>query len=266
MSPQLVRVLHQGDVGFDVVAVKRAQVKLNGGKNAGVNVDLQSYGPAAVALLDKQRAMCKLPPSHLVDQAFWHFLAPYVDLYGQSLLEKEREALEPRKRFLAIADQTVIHHSLFDYTERIGEGPGERDWFRVAQLPDLTVPANWAQIHTRLSCDCSAHFVGCGEHAGIPSTVARGVMDSDAATGALLEDLDRISLGDAEPGDGVIWVGPRSPAGVHVAILRTRLGNDWRLVNHGGQGDPNYSTLSAQQAWHARYMNAPTQVVVRLPA
>jgi peptidoglycan hydrolase-like protein with peptidoglycan-binding domain len=167
-----------------------------------------------------------------------------------------------RAAFLRIADLTVQHSGLLSYTEAIGEAPGQRDWFRVAPID--TTGANWTdvvQAHGKLTADCSGHYYGCAYHAGI------AIPQPDGATGALL-GLVRISLGDALPGDGVIWTGAAAPAGHHITILRARrAGGDWDVVNHGGPDGtgPSRSTLSAQDAYQ-RAAGYPTKTIVRLPA
>lgn len=262
-----VRPLKLGDTGPDVLAVKRALKKA--GHGAGV-APTYRMGATAVRDLKSFQRMCKLNDDGVYGPDTHHFLAPYFDADGIRLLEEEQAKLNghtKRDLFLRIADLTVVHVSLFAYTEDIGEQPGERDWFRVAPI-DQTGD-NWAQVvaqHGKLSTDCSAHFIGCGEHAGIPSSVAHGVMDSDGATGALLADLTRITAAQAQPGDAVIFVGPSNPAGVHIFILRRKLANgDWEGINMGGPGQPANRLLSDEASWHAQHAGAPTSVYLQLP-
>lgn len=270
-APALPRVLHEGDHGPDVLATKRALIRWNKGATDGV-ILTRTLGAAAVNLLEKFQKTQKLQIDGILGPATYAKLVTLdmFDARGDELLQEEAAQLGPRHLMVAIADLTVTNTSLFSYTEQLGDEPGDRDWFRLA--PIAADGTDWAQIvkkDGKLTCDCSAHYIGCGEHAGIPSTVASGVMDSDGATGALLADLAHITLAQAKPGDGVIFTGPANPAGVHITLLRAKLANgDWRVVNHGGPdgAGPSYSTLSEQASWHAENMNAPTQVVVRLPA
>lgn len=267
-----VRTLELGDRGPDAFAVKRA-LKAAGYDDPTLAVkpaspDADLFGGAAVANTKTFQHIHGLTIDGVYGSATHAALARYFDEYGISLLEQEKTALEPRNVFLLIADLTVAHSFLFSYTEAIGEAPGDRDWWRLAPVDRTGL--NWATVagqHGKFTCDCSAHFIGCGEHAGIPSSIAHGVMDSDGATGALLADLDEITLAEAKPGDGVVYTGPAYPGGMHITILREKLqSGDWKVVNHGGPNGtgPIYSTLSAQNEWHAAN-GAPTLNVRRLP-
>jgi len=228
-------------------------------------------GATAVRDLRSFQTMCNVTVDGVYGPATHKYLAPYFDADGIRLLKKEQAALEQsskRDLFLRIADLTVTHVSLFTYSEDLGEKPGDRDWFRVAPID--TTGTNWAAVvaqHGKLSTDCSAHFIGCGEHAGIPSTVKSGVMDSDGATGALLDALTKITAAQAQPGDAVIFVGPGVAAsGVHITILREKQPDGgWQVINMGGPGQPYYSTLSAEASWHAQHAGAPTSVYLQLP-
>lgn len=256
----IARALHQGDTGPDVLAVKRALIKWDKGKPDGVSLS-NTFGPRAVALLEQFQQRDHLTADGIYGPLTAERLLPFFDKYGLSLIAQERAALTPRNLFLSIADLTVAHTSLFGYTENGGEAPGERDWFRVAPI-DLT-GGNWGQVvveHGKLTSDCSGHYYGCAWHAGIR------IANPDGATGALLA-LSRISLAQALPGDGVIWVGSEYPGGRHITILRARVGPDWRTINNGGPSGtgPIYSTLSAQNGFQVAG-GAPTQIVVRLPA
>lgn len=264
MKPPFVRVLHQGDHGPDVVAVKRALIKW-GAAPQGITLN-PLLGARAESVLRRFQQREKLHVDGVYGPATHKELSPYFDEYGASLLVKEQHQLqaaaEPRNRFLQIADLTVQHQPLFRYTMAIGDRPGYRGWFRNAPLDQHG--ANWAEVereHGAITCDCSQHYIGCGHHAGF-----HGVFGSDGATGALLAALDHISLHDAQPGDGVVFVGAAHPEGVHITILRSRMPDgNWRVVNMGGSGQPKYGDLWAEQAFHAR-VGAPGIVVVRLPA
>lgn len=245
--------------GPDVEAVKRALVKA--GKGAGVNTKTDTFGVAAQKQLVAFKEMCKLDADPIYTAETHGFLAPYFDAHGIELLEQEAAAVaktEKRDRFLSIADLTVAHHTLFTYSEVLGEEPGERDYWRVA-------PLVWdGSVH--FSCDCSGHYIGCGEHAGIPISVAKGVMDSDGATGALLDALTRITAAEAQPGDGVIFVGPNAPAGHHITMLREKLPNaDFRVINMGGPGEPSGTTTLSEQAAYQTWEGYETLVYVQLP-
>lgn len=261
--PALPRTLHLGDTGPDVEADKRALVKWNNGRRGAVIIS-QSFGPAFENLVKQfQQIEGETIDGIIGPQTYSKMVGLQLfDAYGDELLQDETILLEPRNLFLSIADLTVSKGDLFGYSEEIGEAPGARDWFRVA--PINTTGSNWATVvkkSGKLTSDCSGHYYGCAGHAGIK------IPNPDGATGALLE-LDHIDLDQAQPGDGVIFVGPSEPAGAHIMILRAKLpGGDWRGVNNGGPtgAPPIYSTLSAQAEWQTAH-GAPMQVVVRLPA
>lgn len=251
MTAPFVRTLHQGDTGSDVRAVKRALRKAGFGRGITITSKL---GKTATADLERFQAHAHLKADGVYGAVTHAKLAPFFDSFGVSLLNKERAALaisqSPRNRFLAIADATVAHVSLFDYTMNGGDSPGERGYFRVAVL-------DWKR---RYSCDCSQHFIGCGNHAGLKHPL----FQTDGATGAILE-LDPTTLAKAQPGDAVVYVGPRYPAGDHVTILRAKLPNgDWRVINMGTQGQPAYRLLSQETASHAA-IGAGELVVLELP-
>ena len=182
-------------------------------------------------------------------------LAPFFDSLGLSLYR--------RQAFLVVALRTVTLTDLFAYSEAIGDAPGERDWWRLAPV---TPTSDWAVVvdaDGKFTSDCSAHYIGCGEHAGIPPTVASGVMDSDAATALLLADLATITSAEALPGDCVIFTGPSFPGGAHLTIL---IGGG-KTVNNGGPDGtgPSYSTVAEQTAIQVQ-LGAPVLNYRRLPA
>lgn len=251
MTIPFVRALHQGDTGPDVRAVKRALRKAGFGHGITITSTL---GKTAVRNLERFQLRNHLAADGIYGPATHKLLEPFVDRYGAELLDQERALLatsaKPRNRFLQIADATVAHVSLFDYTMNGGDNPGQRGYFRVALL-------DWAR---RYSCDCSQHFIGCGNHAKL----THPIFQTDGATGAIL-DLERITLDEAQPGDCVVYVGSAYPAGDHVTILRSKLPNgDWRVINMGTQGQPAYRLLSQETASHAA-IGAGELVVLRLP-
>ena len=244
MTAPFVREIVKGTTGPDVLAVKRALKKAGFGKGIALS---NVMGATAILDLKAFQKHVGLTPDGVYGPATHAKLEKFFDAYGISLLEKEADAQTPRNEFLAVADATVAHRGIFDYTERGGSGPGERGWFRASAL-------NW---EPRKSCDCSQHFIGCGHHAGLKHPI----FNTEGATGAIL-GLTRIKLADALPGDAVVFVSNAEPAGEHVTILRKKLANgDWQTVNMGTQGQPANTTLSGEQAAHP----GSWQVVVRLP-
>lgn len=93
-----VRQLELGSIGPDVTAVKRALVKWNKNVSDGVvaNLDhpaLDKLGAQAVALLKRFQGFSKVTVDGVYGPGTHAKLAPFFDEYGQSLLEKEHEAL-----------------------------------------------------------------------------------------------------------------------------------------------------------------------------
>lgn len=253
MVPTLpfVRQLVLDDTGPDVLAVARALVKWNRGLRDGVVLD-RTMGAAKIKLLRHFQGAQFLHVDGVYGPATHAKLVPFVDAYGASLFAQEAAALAPRNRFLQVVEWTIAHVSIFDYSERLGDGPGERGNFRIS--------SPFSVAH-RLSCDCSQHFVGCGKWANL----THPIFGSEAATGAILDELEHITAAQALPGDGAVFVGPRFPAGAHITILHTKLPNgDWRTGNMGTQGQPAWSTLSFEQQSHAR-IGAGDVIYVRLP-
>lgn len=260
--PPFARQFQEGASGYDCRAVKRALVvaleKLTGPPtvaNYGMDlVGLEFMEPAGTNLQAWKRDVGLTGDAIYTAEAH-ALLAPSFDSLGASLYI--------RQGVLVIAIRSVQLASLFGYSEAIGEAPGERDWWRVAPV---TPTSDWAAVAAqrgKFTSDCSAHYIGCGEHAGIPPTVASGVMDSDAATALLLDDLDTITADEALPGDCVIWTGPDFPGGNHLTIL---IGGG-RTVNNGGPdgAGPSYSTVAEQTAIQEQ-MGAPVLNYRRLPA
>ena len=242
------RIINPGDHGPDVKAVKRALKAAGFGYGIVIS---QLMGGAAVKQLKAFQTHERLPDDGVYGPESHHKLLPWFDAYGASLMQKEldliHKAADPRNRFLQVADWTVAHKALFFYTM----GPA-RESFRHATP---------FQTRVEMGCDCSQHWIGCGKWAKL----THPIFDTDAATGAIL-GLPHTDAAHAQPGDGVVFVGPREPAGHHITLLREKLPNgDWRVVNMGGNGDPSYSTLSAQFQWQ-RWFGAPTMMYVILPA
>ncbi len=245
-----IRQFGPGDEGPDVQAVKGALAVALGASH-GMNLKTGTFGkPAQRALIQYKTSVGLLADPIYTKQAHAH-LIPHFTHAGILLLQQEAERLA-RARFLEIADLSVQHHNLFTYTEKLGDAPGSRGWWRVA-------PLRW-DGSVRYSCDCSQHFIGTGKHAGLIAPL----YSSDGATGLILESLPHILLSHAQPGDAVVFVGVNHPAGAHITILRERLpSGDWKTVNMGAPGEPSYSTLSGQADYQRRH-GAPTEVVVRL--
>lgn len=259
-GPPFVRELHLDDVGSDVLAVARALRKWAVGRSISVKslAMTDEMGPAKVQLVGHFQQVEGLHVDRVYGPLTHAKLAAlgFFDADGVRLLTEEHAALvaasQPRTEFVTTAELTVQHSSLFRYTEALGDGPGERGYWRVA-------PLRWDGSIV-YSCDCSQHFIGVGHHAGLKHPIFTG----DGATGEILK-LKPITFAVAQPGDPVVFVGPDHPAGVHVTILHKRVGSDWQVVNMGGPGDPSYGMLSAEADWHARYADAPYSVVLQLP-
>lgn len=250
LSAPFVRDFGPGAVGPDVLAVKRALVKAGFGKGILLTETFGVYAQAELAVFKKRHGLLDDPVyTPQAQQA----LERFFDAHDVALLNEEKGALE-REAFCKVAAATVAHVGLFDYTMNLGDGPGERGWWRG--MPDAT---NW-KVTTRRSCDCSQHWIGCGRHAGLTNPI----FQTDAATGEIL-DLDRTTAAAAKPGDGVVFTGPDWEAGHHITTLYKKLpSGDWQNVNMGEQGQPIFGTLSAEAAAQAA-MGAPDLVYVELP-
>lgn len=244
----LPRAITPGTTGPDVLAIKRALIRYLHGKPHGITLT-QFMGAQAVEAVKYLQTHEQLQVDGAVGPATFARMAALnlFDAYGEQLLAQEQAALEPRARFLDVADATVLHVAIFDYTMALGDGPGQRGWFRSS-------PLDWKP---RKSCDCSQHFIGCGHHAGL----THPIFSSDGATGEILE-LDEITLAEAQPGDVIVFVSHAEPAGEHVTILRRKLPNgDWETVNMGEEHQPANTTLSGEQVAHP----GSWQEVRRLP-
>lgn len=249
MTPgPFIRVITAGTVGSDVLAIKRGLIRYLKGKPHGISLT-ETMGAQAVSAVEYFQQHEGLHVDGQVGPATYAKMVALelFDADGDRLLSLERAKLTPRERFLTVADATVQHVAVFDYSERIGDGPGERGWFRAS-------PLDWKP---RKSCDCSQHFIGCGHHAGL----THPIFSTDGATGAIL-GLEEITLTEAQPGDVVVFVSHSEPGGEHVTILRQKLPNgDWKTVNMGEQYQPANTTLSGEQAAHP----GTWQEVRRLP-
>lgn len=262
MNVPYPRQFGPGASGLDCRAVKRALADWAHGPH-GMSLKTDGFGKAAQLVLSSFKHTHGLLSDPVYTLQAHTALEPHFDALGVHLMTVEATMLEEsrlRDLFLQIADLTVVHKRLFTYSERIGEAPGDRDWFRVA-------PLRW-DGSVEFSCDCSGHAIGCGAHAGLAHPIfgpKQPLFDSDGATGAILAALTHITAKQAQPGDWVVFVGPSQPAGAHITILRRKLKNgDYETVNMGGRMDPSDSTLSWQTAYQ-RAHGAPELVYVRLP-
>lgn len=243
-----VRQFGPGATGQDVQAVKRALAAAGYGKD--LDTKTPAFGAGAQHALTAFKAKHGLLHTPVYTPQAHGELAPWFDEQDAQLFHAEAVTLadeHDRAAFLDVLDWTVQHQPLFDYTMR---EPYRSSMLRLR-------PRQTAQ---RVGADCSMHFIGCGNWAGL----AHRVFHADGFTGTLLDELDRIEPGDARPGDPVVFVGPSWPRGVHVTNLVQKIpGGDWKVCNHGTQGQPVYGTLSGEKAGHAAI--APTLVYLRLP-
>lgn len=228
MAP-FVREFGPGAQGPDVLAVKHALVAAHAGKGITLTPRFGPQAQAALAAFKKSHGLLGDP----VYTAQAHVqLERWFTSKDVNLLDNELDVLR-RTAFLDTAAWTVAHNHLFDYTMK---EPARSSMLR-GKPRDLSV---------RHSADCSMHAIGCGHWAKLPNAL----FNHDGATGAILKACTKVDLAHARPGDLGVYVTDDEPDGEHVTILNSKIGGDWKVINHGRQGQPIFNTLSAETAGH----------------
>jgi hypothetical protein len=271
MTVPFVRQFTVGATGTDCRAVKRALAEVWAATPVtGMDLTGDMFEEPAgdyLATFKRDHGLLQDPVYTVEAHAA---LSPFFDTLGIQLLKDEAAtlALEAedalRAAFCATAARTITLGRLFGYSELIGAGPGERDFFLTAPID--TTGTDWAAFvasHGKLTSDCGSHYFACGAHT---AGFSWGSLNVDGNTATLLS-LPETTAADAKPGDGVIFTGPQFPGGQHITGLYKKLpSGDWQTFNNGGPAGapPSWSTLSAQTQWQAAN-GAPVLNWRRLP-
>lgn len=250
VNAPFVRQFGPNAIGPDVLAVKLGLI--NAGFGKGIS-KTETFGVQAQAGLTAFKQKHGLLNDPIYTLQAHTALEPSFLQQSLTLFQEELEDLL-RHTIIAVADWTVAHNYLFDYTQNLGNGPSDR--LSMEHLKPY-------ETSQRIRSDCSGHYIGCACWAGLADPSGNN-FDGAGATGALL-GCTHIDPSQAKPGDGVIFTGSRWPAGHHIVMLHHKLPNgDWMTVSHGHQGDPHYVLLSDEARWQAGY-GAPTLVWIALP-
>lgn len=121
-----------------------------------------------------------------------------------------------------------------------------KNWIydEVRELPIVRVPTRDNRV-TRSDCSFGIKLLCFSANTIDPTGFNfEGVGNSTS----IWEHLPHITLAEAKPGDPVIWGVEGS---VHVAMLYQWHGGRCWLWNMGEQGEPVFTTLGAESAYHA---------------
>ena len=220
------RELHEGMVGRDVVAVKRA---LQARRRGSISNRTHVFGPGAVKAVKQLQKAHGRPQTGIYDKPTHSLLAPFFDAYGVWLLMHSQPDLPARRR-LVMAGLALLNYHHATGRMHYTESPDRMTIVRHKLKPPF---------RRVIYEDCSSFIAGCFFLAGLPDPNGQGY-NGRGYTGTLGEHGHVVSR--PFPGDITLYPSkkaPRWPWG-HTTLA---IGDDLskpatRCLSHGDEGDP----------------------------
>jgi hypothetical protein len=216
-NPPRPRLLHQGTVGLDVLAVKRALSRAGYIKWGDFTTTFGPYALVAVKAFQKDHGIvttglygaethAALERTHSKGHpAEWAF-----DDYSVELMHEEANLLNPE----AVVRSAIVAAGFFWYAHRAAIAYREQRPFSLLRPP--AVPKVW---------DCSAFATNCYYAGDAPDPNGRHY-DGQGYTGTLMSRGKRVALAQMKPGDLIFWGytqhgSPAFPVGspTHVSVF-----------------------------------------------
>ena len=211
------RTLSKGDIGPDVLGLKRALVKavIFVHKPSDPPITNQ-YGTKTIEAVKRFQRKAGITVDGIYGLESHKKLMPYFDAYGAFLMGQSKgvqPAITPRQR--------VVNEAMWAYNVR--------DQIHYAQIR----PMRSLHLGHRLpqTQDCSEAVTVWGFRANVPD-FNRRLYDGLGYTGTLAQHGVQVSLSQARPGDLVLYGGSWP---FHHVALYVGFG---RVVSHGSEGGP----------------------------
>jgi len=215
------RVLHKGDKGPDVLAVKRALWRANIITRKKGEPFTRLYGPYTVEAMKIFERKKNLHVDGVYELGDHRKLMPYFDDYGAWLMGQS----PGNKPEVTLRDK-VVSEALWGFNNR-----SQIHYEQIRPMRSIHQGHYLPQ-----TMDCSEFATVCYYRAGAPDPNARGY-DGFGYTGTLVAQGKSVTLGEARPGD-LVFYGPGWPF-THVTIYA---GNG-RCYSHGSEVGPNLVSI-----------------------
>lgn len=219
-----LRPLHYGNVGYDVLALKRALSKAGFRDWGKWGTPAKGYGAQLKREVAQFQKKNHLPVTGRYDEKTHSALSKYFDSYGVYLLLEEKKTFpvfDPKKKQrLGIVNTAIFGYHNRDaihYTESGLRMYGVRNHIKPPQV------TRWE--------DCSSFATWCYWVAGAPDPNGLGY-NGQGFTGTLIQHGTRVTHPSLSPGDLIFFGHQTIPS--HVAIY---IGSN-RIVSHGSEGGP----------------------------
>jgi hypothetical protein len=221
MSVAFRQKIHPGDKGRDVLAVKRAMLKMQAQDSAQLSVKGPRASTAGKSFVHVVKAMQhnhKLQESGIYGGRLHRIVAPHMDLYGQMLYKSAKIRRPPlgdaKQRILASIRWTMDHRGQIGYGQRRPMHNSIRD-----------VP---------LDCDCSEYATLIYKDAKLPDPNGFGYNGAGNTT-SLRNRGSRVT-GQAQIGDMAFYDHPD-----HVGIyVHEGVVGRAEVAEHGSDPGPKY--------------------------